>query len=79
MYNFEMPERGAERSYKSPLVRSGSPIGLVLELLDDLYKQGRISSAEARVVMDLIQHPAMPEELRGSFRPTTPPPDPKQK
>jgi hypothetical protein len=65
--------------YQSPLVRAGSPVGLVLELLDDLHKQGRISSAEARVVMDLIQHPAMPEELRGHRQPTTPPPSTKPK
>lgn len=41
-----------------------TPAGRALELVSDLVKQGRMSSAEARVIEELIWHPDMPESLR---------------
>lgn len=41
-----------------------TPAGRALELASELVKQGRMSSAERRVIEELVWHPDMPESLR---------------
>ncbi len=41
-----------------------TPAGRAIELVGELVKQGRMSSAERRVIEELIWRPDMPESLR---------------
>lgn len=45
-------------------VEQESLAGRAITVLEDLQKQGRMSRAEAQIVLDLIWHPAFPNFLR---------------